>query len=73
MNLAEVCIALGAMFAFAALILKVVEVARSKYAMRQGGGRMAVRPPNEWSPGHGSGRGSCDRGHATYAVLLVCV
>ena len=30
MNLAEVCIALGAMFAFAALILKVVEVSRSK-------------------------------------------
>jgi hypothetical protein len=30
MSLAEVCIALGAMFAFAALILKVVEVARSK-------------------------------------------
>ena len=30
MSLAEACIALGAMCAFAALILKVVEVARSK-------------------------------------------
>jgi hypothetical protein len=30
MTFAEVCIALGAMCAFAALILKVVEVARSK-------------------------------------------
>lgn len=30
MSLAEVCIILGAMFAFATLILKVVEVSRSK-------------------------------------------
>lgn len=30
MSLVEACIALGAIFAFAALILKVVEVARSK-------------------------------------------
>lgn len=30
MTIAEVCIALGAMCAFAALILKVVEVARFK-------------------------------------------
>jgi hypothetical protein len=30
MSLVQACIALGAMFAFAALILKVVEVSRSK-------------------------------------------
>lgn len=30
MSFAEACIALGAMFAFAALILKVVEVSRSR-------------------------------------------
>jgi hypothetical protein len=30
MSLAELCIILGVMFAFATLILKVVEVARSK-------------------------------------------
>lgn len=30
MTLAEVCMILGALFAFAVLILKVVEVARSK-------------------------------------------
>jgi len=30
MTLAELCIMLAAMFAFAALILKVVEVSRSK-------------------------------------------
>jgi hypothetical protein len=30
MSFAELCIILGAMFAFATLILKVVEVARSK-------------------------------------------
>jgi len=30
LSLAEVCILLGALFAFATLILKVIEVARSK-------------------------------------------
>jgi hypothetical protein len=45
MSLGEVCMILGALFAFATLILKVVEVARSK--SHPGGAGTATQPQTD--------------------------
>lgn len=62
MSLADVCLLLAALFAFATLVLKIVEVARDRSGNGMGSGRSPA-PLNDLTPGcdhtRGSGESKC--------------